>query len=191
MYDLGARLQEMIDLKLCDIRISKTSTITIHGKGSKVRTVPIMSGTVECLRQYLFRFHPGAFLTEELPLFYTEIKGSRKSISASCVRLFLSQYGENARVRCSEVPENVHPHLWRHSRAMHLYQNGMDLTLISQWLGHANLETTLIYAYADPEHKRKAIAAATPPDSPLGKMLSPERFTVSDTDTLKRLVGLR
>jgi len=52
---------------------------------------------------------------------------------------------------------HIHPHLWRHSRAMHLYQHGMDLTLVSQWLDHVNLETTLIYAHADTEHKRRAI----------------------------------
>ena len=90
-----------------------------------------------------------------------------------------------------EVPENVHPHLFRHSRAMHLYQQGMDLTLVSQWLGHANLETTQVYAHADTEHKRKAIAAATPADNPLHAKLSPERFTISDDETLKRLYGLR
>jgi len=191
MYDLGARLQEMIDIRLCDIRISQTSTITIRGKGGKVRTVPIMEGTVASLRRYLAAFHPGAFLSEETPLFYTEIQGTRKPISASCVRLFLTQYAAAAREKCAEVPEKVHPHLWRHSRAMHLYQNGMDLTLVSQWLGHANLEVTLVYAHADPEHKRKAIAASTPPDSPLGRKLSPESFTVSDADTLKRLCGLK
>ena len=48
----------------------------------------------------------------------------------------------------------------RHTRAMHLYQHGMDLTLISQWLGHASLETTLVYAHADTEAKRKAIEKA-------------------------------
>jgi hypothetical protein len=74
---------------------------------------------------------------------------------------------------------------------MHLYQNGMDLTLVSQWLGHLNLETTQIYAHADTGHKRAAIAAATPPNTPLFSKLNPERFTVNDEETLKRLVGLR
>ena len=74
---------------------------------------------------------------------------------------------------------------------MHLYQHGMDLTLISQWLGHADLETTLIYAHADTEHKRKAIEAAVPPDSPLKSFVNPERFTVNDDELLKRLYGLR
>lgn len=74
---------------------------------------------------------------------------------------------------------------------MHLYQHGMDLTLISQWLGHANLETTLIYAHADTEHKRKAIARATLSDSPLTGKLNADRYTVTDENMLKRLYGLK
>ncbi len=81
--------------------------------------------------------------------------------------------------------------LFRHSRAMHLYQEGMDLTLVSQWLGHSQLETTQIYAHADTEHKRKAIEAATPQDNPLYSKLNSARYTVTDEETLKRLTGLK
>ena len=80
---------------------------------------------------------------------------------------------------------------WRHTRAMHLYQHGMDLTLVSQWLGHAQLETTLIYAHADTEHKRKAIGAAVPDDSPLKNFVNPAHYRVTDDEMLKRLYGLR
>lgn len=90
-----------------------------------------------------------------------------------------------------DVEGSVHPHLMRHSRAMHLYQHGMDLTLISQRLGHANLETTLIYAHADTEHKREAIARATSPESPLVEKLNADRYTVTDEDVLTRLYGLK
>ena len=72
-------------------------------------------------------------------------------------------------------------------RAMHLYQHGMDLTMISQWLGHKQVETTLIYAYADTEAKRKASEKA------MGTGLADTEsvnYTVSDEDTLKRLYGL-
>ena len=191
MYDTGARLQEMIDVKLRDLRIGKTSTITLHGKGSKVRSVPLMEKTVDHLKNYAALFHTDIPFSSDAPLFYTVIHGSRNTISASCVRLFISQYAASAREHCREVPDNVHPHLWRHSRAMHLYQQGMDLTLIQQWLGHSQLETTQMYAHADTEHKRKAIAAATPADNPLHAKLDATRYKVTDEDTLKRLMGLR
>ena len=93
-----------------------------------------------------------------------------------------------AKEKCSSVPDNIHPHLWRHTRAMHLYQHGMDLTLISQWLGHSNLETTLIYAHADTEHKRKAIEKAMNTGKPADEPFEP--YTVSDEEILHKLYGL-
>ena len=74
---------------------------------------------------------------------------------------------------------------------MHLYQHGMDLSLISQWLGHSQFETTLIYARADTEQKRKAIESATPKDSPLNKHLNANRFTITDDYMLRKLCGLK
>ena len=191
MYDLAARLQEMIDIRLGDLHFGERPTVTVHGKGCKTRTLPIMDKTVDHMRQYLNVFHPD-MRTNDLRLFYTVSHGNRNALSASCVNLFLKQYGVSARMQCSEVPEKIHAHLWRHSRSMHLYQQGMDLTLLSQWLGHVNIETTkTFYAFADTEQKRKAIAAATPKDSLLGARLSPERFTINNDEMLKRLMGMR
>jgi len=80
----------------------------------------------------------------------------------------------------------------RHTRSMNLYQRGMDLTLLAQWLGHVKVETTRdYYAKADTEQKRRAIAKATDESSPLASKLNAERFTVSDDDMLKRLYGLK
>ena len=67
----------------------------------------------------------------------------------------------------------------------------MDLTLVSQWLGHANLEATQIYAHADTEMKRKAIALAMQGSSPDVPYLNSSKFTVTDEEQLKRLYGLR
>jgi integrase len=102
----------------------------------------------------------------------------------------MKAYGETARGKCKEIPENIHPHMLRHSRAMHLYQNGMDLTLVSQWLGHASLESTLIYAHADTEQKRAAIEKATSQSSTL-RCRPSVRFDVNDDEVLKRLYGLK
>jgi site-specific recombinase XerC len=73
---------------------------------------------------------------------------------------------------------------------MHLYQKGNDLALIQQWLGHVNMETTLVYTYADTEHKRKALEASIDPSSPLAKRRNAHRFTLSDDETVKKLYGL-
>ena len=149
------------------MQLGRLPKVTLFGKGRKSRVVPLMDKTAQHLKKYLSLFHEIAAADDDAPLFYSVIHGNRQCLSARRVRYMLQKYGEQARQVCSEVPENVYPHLFRHSRAMHLYQEGMDLTLVSQWLGHSQLETTQIYAHADTEHKRKAIEAATPQDNPL------------------------
>jgi len=73
---------------------------------------------------------------------------------------------------------------------MHLYQHGMDLTMVSQWLGHADISTTLIYAHADTEMKRKAMEEATGGYFP--KVSAEESpYDVNDDAVLKRLYGLK
>ncbi len=74
------------------------------------------------------------------------------------VSRFLKKYAAQASyIGNPHVPEHVHPHMFRHSRAMHLYQGGMPLAVLSEFLGHEDPETTLIYAYADTEMKRQAV----------------------------------
>lgn len=189
LYDTGARIQEMLDIKLCDLQLGRLPKVTLFGKGRKTRVVPLMEKTVQHLQKYLSVFHSDTM--PDTPLFYSVMHGNKHQLTDRRIRYILQKYGEKARSVCSEVPENIHPHLFRHSRAMHLYQEGMDLTLVSQWLGHSQLETTQIYAYADTEHKRKAIAAATPQDNPLYSKLNSARYTITDDETLKKLTGLR
>lgn len=191
LYDTGARIQELISIKLCDLRFGKAPTITLHGKGGKVRSVPLLEKTVQYLSKYLLKFHRDAPMISDTPLFYAVAHGVQHPLTDRRIRYLLKQYADRAREVCIEVPENVYPHMFRHSRAMHLYQNGMDLTLISEWLGHADLETTRIYyAHADTEHKRAAIAKATSENSRLFSKLNSERLTITDEETLKRLTGL-
>ncbi len=71
---------------------------------------------------------------------------------------------------------------------MHLYQHGMDLTTISQWLDHVNVETTLVYAYADTEHKRMAVTRALRENA--APAIEQSNYTVTDEELLRRLYGL-
>lgn len=191
LYKTGARVQELVDIRLCDIQLGKYPKVTIHGKGAKTRSIPLRDDVVQHLKKYLALFHPEQNLFWDQYLFYVTRNQNRKRMTEDNVRKLIAKYGVQARKICKEVPENVHPHLFRHSWAMVLYQNGVDLTLISQWLGHSNLETTLIYAHADTELKRKALEKAVPVDSPLKEHLNAERYKVSDEELLKRLCGLK
>jgi len=191
MYDSAARIQEVIDIKLGDFRWGKNPTVTLHGKGRKDRSVPISEKTAEHLRLYMSHFHGETKNDPDAPLFYSVIHGCRNHLSLRCVRELIRKHGESAMTKCPEVPQNVHPHLFRHSRSVHLYQHGMPMELVSQWLGHANLETTIgFYARADTEHKRKAIEKATSSGKKSPTDIQTKRFTVTDEETLKRLAGL-
>lgn len=190
LYDTGARISEILNMKTDDINIEDKPYAILLGKGSKKRTVPLMSSTVQQFKRYMDIFHKTekGYLNEYL--FYTTIHGVRNQLSDNAVRKIMKKYADTARTTCSEVPKNIYPHLWRHTRAMHLYQHGMDLTLISQWLGHASLETTLIYAHADTEMKRKAIEKANGNAVFAGIKSDNSRYTVSDETVLKKLYGL-
>ncbi len=191
MYDTAGRIQEIIDTKLSDFRLDGTPQLKLHGKGDKYRSVPLTPETVQHLMRYKNTVYPDEPFHSDEPLFFTVRNGRKCKLSDDMVRVFMSQYAKQAQSICTSMPEKIHPHLLRHSRAMHLYQHGMDLTLLSQWLGHSSISTTLIYAYADTEMKRKAIEAATDRETfpTVSGKTSP--YDVNDEDILKRLYGLK
>ena len=188
LYDTGARIQEILSLRLCDLKIDKTPTAIIHGKGGKTRIVPLMPETVKHLKKYLSVLHPDEHMHSESYLFFTRHKGQKVQMCDDTARYRIQRYAAAVKENCPDVPDNPHPHMWRHTRAMHLYQHGMDLERISQWLGHSQLETTLIYAHSDTEDKRKAIAAALG-DGVTGQ-LNNAPYTVDDEEILRKLYGL-
>lgn len=189
MYDTGARNREILELKVKDFDAdSKTPCVCLTGKGNKRRIVPVMAKTVEHFRRYVSLYHPGDILDRYL--FYTCRNGILQPMSDDNVARFMKKYGNLAKQICTDVPDNLHPHLFRHSRAIHLYRAGMPLALLSEWLGHAQLETTMIYAYADTEMKREAIRKATSTSNPL---LSKEQVPVwkDDDQIIRKLYGLK
>ncbi|MCF1586428.1 site-specific integrase [Tetragenococcus koreensis] len=166
MYDTGGRIQEILDLKLRDISLDMDiPCIYLTGKGNKVRAVPLMEKTVLHLKEYLKVFHPTDSKNNNDNLFYTVIKGKKGAMSPDNVSLFIKKYAEQARFSCAEVPQKVHAHLFRHSRAMHLYQSGIPLSYIKDFLGHESSTTTSIYASADTTMIRDALEKAAKLDS--------------------------
>ena len=108
-------------------------------------------------------------------------------MSPDTVAAFFAKYGSMAKAVCQEVPEHIHPHMMRHTRAMHLYQSGMPMVLLSQYLGHAQVETTMIYAYADTEMKRAAIQKA---DAVRGAKPVPDEIWADNEEMILKLSGL-
>jgi site-specific recombinase XerD len=185
MYDAAARDCEMLSMRFCDID-SEKRTVCLMGKWSKQRILPISDDTVQHFRKYAKLFHPSGDGT--VPMFYTIRHFNVSPMSDDNVSRFIRKYAVEAKTRCQEVPDNVHQHMFRRSRAMHLYRSGMPLPLLAEWLGHEKTETTLVYAFVDTEMKRKAIEKAEAGDSvqPSAEAGNWE----GNEDMIRRLCGL-
>lgn len=189
MYDSAARCSELLNLRVQDLRLdSRYPTVYLTGKGNKTRLVPLMLQTASHCEQYLTQFHPESTRKESDPLFFTVSYGERHRMSPDNASWFMKKYGEQAQLSCPEVPGRVHPHQLRHTRAIHLYRDGMPLALLSEFLGHANVETTKIYAYADTEMKRAAIQKG---EKARGAIPDVEAIWKNDDEMLRKLCGLR
>lgn len=185
LYDTGTRVQELVDIKLSDLHLNaKNPFIIVTGKGNNYRSIPLMDKTVAHLKEYLKQFH-NTISDDGInkPLFYSNRSGLPHVLSTDAISVILKNYGNSARKTCSEVPDRIHPHLIRHTRAMHLYKAGMPLSYIAEFLGHVNVNTTEIYASADIEMLRNALEKSEPElvdEIPLWK----------DEKNLKKLCGL-
>ena len=164
LYDTGARVQELADLKVGDVRFSSPTVIRLTGKGRKSRLVPIMVRTEKLLRTYLEEYDPDYTAHAGYPLFCN--RDGRKLTRAG-IAYILKKYVSQARANGGiPIQTTVSPHVLRHSKAMHLLQSGVNLVYIRDLLGHADISTTEIYARADEQLKRKALLEAYPSPSP-------------------------
>ena len=186
IYDSGARLGEILSLNLSDAMIGGNNPyIRIKGKGGKERLVPITLRTAAHLSQYVSVYHSGNRPETDL-LFFTVIKNKANAMSEGNVERFLSKYARLAGSRCDSVPERVHPHMLRRTRATQLYQNGVSLPLVSRLLGHASLQTTQLYAKPSLQMLREAIESV---ESPAQKAERP--IWLEDEGMMAQLSGLR
>ncbi len=184
MYETGARVQEMADLTVGSLRIASTPyTIRIVGKGNKARIVPLMDPMVEMLRAYLEENHLTEHRFYHSPLFPNR-QGSR--ITRKGISYILERYVTLARRENPNlIPERVSPHCIRHSRAMALLKEGVNIIYIRDLLGHVSIQTTNVYARADSDAKRKALEKAYEDVAP-----KTNREWERDKDTLDWLKSL-
>lgn len=161
LYDTGARVQELADLDLSSLHLDVANPfVTLIGKGRKSRNVPLLKKTVQHLREYLKEFHAGS---NENPLFYSKLDGNPHRLSTDSISLILKKAADKAKDSCGEVPEGVHCHLIRKTKAMDLYKNGVPLPFIMQLLGHESMSTTSgFYAFATLEMMSEAMNKAAP-----------------------------
>ncbi len=157
LYNTGARVQEVVELRRSHLDLSALPRVQLHGKGDKWRTCPLWNETAKQLQMLIdqnphlnntdgpvFVARPGRPLTRF---------GIYKIVRRLCHRL--DSGGAH--------PRHVSPHLFRHTAAVHLLESGVDVNVIRGWLGHASLETTNRYAEITIRMKEAALRLCEPP----------------------------
>lgn len=156
LYDSGARAQEICDLNVGDIRFGRPTKVKLHGKGNKVREVPVSEEVAALLKYHMGQ---GGFCGSEKqsPLFLSQ---SKEKMTTACIRSIVGKYVRLARSSHPDLfPErNYSPHSFRHSKAVHMVEAGVDLIYIRNFLGHATISTTEVYARVSQAAVAKALA---------------------------------
>ncbi|MDR1703868.1 MAG: site-specific integrase [Clostridiales bacterium] len=161
MYETAARVSEIADLCIGGIRFEKNgATVHLLGKGRKTREVPIIATVTDFLQNYLAEEAQRRHCQKTSPLFCNR---NNDRLTRAGITYVLGKYADDARLTAPElIPEQVYPHILRHSRAMHWLEAGFDLQYIKDMLGHSDLSTTEIYARLNVEMKRKLLEQAHP-----------------------------
>ena len=158
LFNTGARVQEVVSLNTTDVRLIPPASIKFLAKGKKERICPLWPETAKLIKQ--FCHETGLTLHESKPFFCNHRGGRLTRFGA---RLILMRHAERAARSCPALAKKrIHPHVLRHSTAVHLLKAGVDLSTIAHWLGHASINTTHKYLTIDLETKRAALAAAGP-----------------------------
>ncbi len=186
LFDTAARLDEVLSLQLGDMNLTaEIPYIQVRGKGNKERILSMSSSTLDHLKQYLLIYH-NANSPEVNLLFYNTIKNTTGKLAESTVERFIQLYADSARKNCPEMPGHVYPHMFRAYRATQLYQNNVPLDIVSRLLGHAQLETTRIYAKPSRKMLQDAINSIEPP-----LKYNKTKLWEGNEDRLARLCGIR
>ena len=157
-YGVGGRLNEILSLTLKDVFLDGVDApyVILHGKGGTFRSIYLQEDLVGWICLYLKIFH------EEDPnpnsyLFYSPCHGAMRKLTQPAIAKRLKLYAEKAHKQCSDVPLNLHSHLWRHSMACHWREDEINIVEIKELLGHRSLQSTMIYQDVTEAQKKAAI----------------------------------
>lgn len=159
LYNTGARVSEIAQLKISDLRLQELGQVHLVGKGRKHRSCPLWPETVTALQVYLKqRTHKQ---TESENLF---LNANGMPITRFGIRYITSKHAAIARNQYPSLQaKTVNPHTIRHTTAMHLLRAGNDVNMVSYWLGHADINTTHVYLEIDMEMKRHMLEKTEAP----------------------------
>ena len=158
LFNTGARVQELLDLRPCDLQLEPPRQVLLRGKGRKQRFCPLWDETATALRELLRDCGRAEADAEQL------FRNSRGGpLTRHGVRYLLRKHAAAASSEARTLAtKRVHPHAMRHTAATHLLRAGVDIVTISHWLGHARIETTNRYLALDLQARREAVESAGP-----------------------------
>ena len=169
LYNTGARVSEIIGVRVADVLLDGAACVHLHGKGRKQRAVPLWKTTVTELRGWL-RANPA--LRGERPLLpnrsghaMTRVNAQQR-LEIAVARAAVQQPGL--------LKKRISPHTLRHTTAMHLLQSGVAFNVIALWLGHESPNTTHRYVEADLAMKQKALARLDEPRTRMRRYRPPD-----------------
>ncbi len=158
LYATATRLDEILSLKTRNLCLEKERpSITIMGKGHKMRTMYLLPKAVAHMKGYLEDFH-GKSPDPEAFVFYSRNVGPHGRMTQAAIAKMLKKYAVKAHDNCPDVPLNLHAHLFRHAKASHWLEDGMNIVQISFLLGHEQLQTTMGYLKITAQQDASALA---------------------------------
>lgn len=158
LYGTAARIDEILSMKIGNLRLDLAKPyVNIVGKGSKVRTLYLLPKAVSHLRQYIRIFH-GLTPAADAYVFYSRNTGPDGKMSQAAIRKMLKKYAVSAREKCLDVPLDLHAHQFRHAKATHWLEDGVNIVQISFLLGHEQLDTTMRYLDITTEQEIAALS---------------------------------
>lgn len=168
LYNTGARVQEVADLRVGHLELKGTARVRLHGKGDKWRTCPLWAETVTRL-QRLVKNADGVVRPED-PVFRSQ---QGKALTRFGIYKIVRRHGRSFDADPAQRGRRVTPHALRHTTAVHLLEAGVELNVIRGWLGHVSLETTNRYAEISVRTKAAALKKCAAPVLPKGPARKP------------------
>lgn len=161
LYNTGARVQEVADLRVEHLDVGAQPRVRLHGKGDKWRVCPLWGQTAQLLAQLVNGVPQDS--SPARPVFTSQ--SGRALTRFGIYKIVRRHTGQLHATRTSPARHHISPHVFRHTSAVHLLEAGVDVNVIRSWLGHVSLDTTNRYAEITVRAKEEALRLCEPPSS--------------------------
>jgi len=158
MYNTGARVSEIINIKISDMSLDSGGTLKLHGKGNKERVVVLYEETIDLIKKYL-TLREG----ENIKRDFLVLNKYNRQMTRQGINYLVEKYVNIASKTNKEIlSKNVTPHTFRHTMALHMIKAGINIVTIKDFMGHEDINTTSQYIKIDNQMKINAIEKVNP-----------------------------